>query len=103
MNMMKMMKQAQQMQAKMKEMQDELAAKEYEAEAGGGAVKAVATGSGELRSLKIDEDMLKEGDAEMVEDLVVTAVNEAINKGRDEMNAEMSKMTKGLGLPPGMM
>lgn len=103
MNMMKMMKQAQQMQAKMKEMQDEVAGKEFEAEAGGGAVKAVATGAGDLVSLKIDEEMLKEGDAEMVEDLVVTAVNEAINKGREEMQAEMGKMTKGMGLPPGLM
>ncbi len=103
MNMMKMMKQAQQMQAKMKEMQDEVAGKEFEAEAGGGAVKAVATGSGDLVSLKIDEDMLKEGDAEMVEDLVVTAVNEAISKGREEMQAEMGKMTKGMGLPPGLI
>ena len=49
------------------------------------------------------EETEKEGDAEMVEDLVVTAVNEAINKGREEMQAEMGKMTKGLGLPPGMM
>lgn len=103
MNMMKMMKQAQQMQVKMKEMQDSLATKEYEAEAGGGAVKAVATGGGELRSLNIDEDMLKEGDAEMVEDLVVTAVNEAIAKGREEMQEEMGRMTKGMGLPPGLM
>lgn len=103
MNMMKLMKQAQQMQAKAAQMQSELGAKQFVASAGGGAVKAVATGDGQLVSLKIDPAILKEGDAEMVEELVLTAVREALETGRQEMQKEMSKLTAGMGLPPGLM
>ncbi len=99
MNMMKLMQQAQQAQAKMQKLQAELATKQYEATSGGGAVKAVASGEGSLLSLKIDPAILKEGDAEMVEDLVLTAVRDALDQGRKEASDAMGKLTGGLGLP----
>src|ERR1700761_3097566 len=98
MNMMKLMKQAQEMQAKAAKLQTELAARQYEAEAAGGQIKAVATGEGQLVSLKIDPALLKEGDAEMLEDLIVTAVREAIEKGKADAAKELGKiMPAGLG------
>ena len=100
---MKIMKQAQQMQAKAAQMQAELGAKQFEASAGGGVVKAVATGDGQVTSIKIDPTILKESDVEMVEELVLTAVREALDIGRKEMQKEMGKLTAGLGLPPGLM
>jgi nucleoid-associated protein EbfC len=102
MNMMKLMQQAQQMQGKAAKMQAELATRHFEASAGGGAVKAVASGDSTLISLKIDPALFKEGDAEMLEDLVLTAVREALELGKKEVQAEMSKLTAGMGLPPGM-
>lgn len=103
MNMMKLMKQAQQMQAKAAQMQAELGAKQFEATAGGGVVKAVATGDGQIVSLKIDPSIVREGEAEMVEELVLTAIREALETGRKELQKEMGKLTAGLGLPPGLM
>ena len=101
MNMMKLMKQAQEMQAKAAKLQTELAARQYEAEAAGGQVKAVATGEGQLVSLKIDPALLKE-DAEMLEDLIVTAVREAIEKGKADAAKELGKiMPAGMGGLPG--
>jgi len=98
MNMMKLMKQAQEMQAKAAKLQAELAARQYDAEAAGGQIKAVATGEGQLVSLKIDPALLKEGDAEMLEDLIVTAVREAIEKGKADAAKELGKiMPAGLG------
>ena len=102
MNMMKLMKQAQEMQAKAAKLQTELAARQYEAEAAGGQVKAVATGEGQLVSLKIDPVLVKEGEAEMLEDLIVTAVREAIDKGKTDAAKELGKlMPAGLGGLPG--
>lgn len=99
MNMMKMMKQAQELQAKAAKLQADLAAREYTAESGGGTVKAVATGDGSLVSLKLDPSIVKEGEAEMLEDLIVTAVREAVDKGKQDAQSEMGKLTAGLGLP----
>jgi hypothetical protein len=96
---MKMMKQVQEMQAKFERIQQEMMQREFQAEAGGGAVRATALGEGSLVEIKINPDVLKEGDAEMLEDLVLTAVNEAIAKGKAEIQAEMSKLTAGLGIP----
>ena len=102
MNMMKMMKQAQELQAKAAKLQADLAARQYEAEAAGGQVKAVATGEGHLVSLKIDPALLKEADAELLEDLIVTAVREAIDKGKTDAAKELGKlMPAGLGGLPG--
>jgi DNA-binding YbaB/EbfC family protein len=101
MNMMKLMKQAQEMQAKATKLQAELAARTYEAEAAGGQIKAVATGEGQLVSLKIDPALLKE-EAEMLEDLIVTAVREAIEKGKADAAKELGKlMPAGMGGLPG--
>jgi DNA-binding YbaB/EbfC family protein len=101
MNVMKMMKQAQELQAKAAKLQAELAARNYEAEAAGGQIKAVATGEGQLVSLKIDPALLKD-DAEMLEDLIVTAVREAIDKGKADAAKELGKlMPAGLGGLPG--
>jgi DNA-binding YbaB/EbfC family protein len=101
MNMMKMMKQAQELQAKAAKLQAELAARQYEAEAAGGQVKAVATGEGQLVSLKINPELLKD-DVELLEDLIVTAVREAIEKGKADAAKELSKlMPAGMGGLPG--
>ena len=101
MNMMKMMKQAQELQAKAAKLQADLAQRQYEAEAAGGQIKAVATGEGQLVSLKIDPALLKD-DAEMLEDLIVTAVREAIDKGKADAAKELGKlMPAGLGGLPG--
>ncbi len=101
MNIAKMMKQAQKMQADAKRIQEELAAKTFEAESGGGAVKAVATGDGELKSITISPDLIKDAadDAGLLEDMVLSAVREAIGKGKEAAAAEMGQLTAGLGLP----
>jgi DNA-binding YbaB/EbfC family protein len=102
MNMMKMMKQAQELQAKAAKLQAELAARQYTAEAAGGQIKAVATGEGQLVSLKIDPALLKDAEAEMLEDLITTAVREAIDKGKADAAKELGKlMPAGLGGLPG--
>jgi nucleoid-associated protein EbfC len=101
MNVMKMMKQAQELQAKAAKLQAELASRNYEAEAADGKIKAVATGDGQLVSLKIDPALLKD-DAEMLEDLIVTAVREAIDKGKTDAAKELGKlMPAGMGGLPG--
>ncbi|HSI83172.1 MAG TPA: YbaB/EbfC family nucleoid-associated protein [Candidatus Methylacidiphilales bacterium] len=99
MDMNKMLKQAQQMQNRMQKVQQEIAVKQFEGQAGGGAIKAVATGEGSLVSIKIDPSIVKDGDVEMLEELVVLAVGEAIEKGKAEMQAELSKMTGGMRIP----
>jgi len=101
MNIMKMMKQAQDLQAKAAKLQAELAQRKYEAEAAGGQVKAVATGEGQLVSLKIAPELLKD-DVELLEDLIVTAVREAIDKGKADAAKELGKlMPAGMGGLPG--
>lgn len=101
MNIAKMMKQAQQMQSQMQRIQEDLARRTYEATAGGGAVKAVASGDGELKSLTLSPDLVKDaaGDPEMLQDLILTAVREASAKAKADAAAEMAKVTSGLGLP----
>ncbi|MCG8600292.1 MAG: YbaB/EbfC family nucleoid-associated protein [Verrucomicrobiales bacterium] len=102
MNIAKMMKQAQQMQKKMGQMQEELAEKNFEASVGGGKVTVVANGAGEVSSIKIDPAVVDPDDVEMLEDLVLSGVKQAIAQAKEESAAEMSKLTAGLGLPPGM-
>lgn len=101
-NMNNLMKQAQKMQSKMANMQEELDAKEFEAVVGGGVVKAVVTGKKELKTITIDPDAVDPDDVEMLEDLIIAAVNQAIKTADEKVNAEMSKLTGGLGLPGGM-
>ncbi len=97
--MQQLMKQANQMQNKMKKAQDELAEQEFEVSSGGGAVKIVVTGSNLLKSVEISEEIMKEGDAEMLQDLIFTATNEALKVAKETSDKEMSKITGGMGIP----
>lgn len=98
-NLGKIMKQAQKMQQKMMEMQEELASKTVEASAGGGMVSAVVNGKNELVSLKIEKEVVDPEDIEMLQDLIVAAVNEGIRKAQDMAQEEMSKITGGFNIP----
>lgn len=102
MNIAKMMKQAQQMQKKMGEMQAELAVLEFEASVGGGKVKVKANGTGDVTAISIDKVVVDPDDVEMLEDLVLSGVKQAIEKAKAASQSEMSKLTAGLGLPPGL-
>ncbi len=102
MNLQKMMKQAQAMQAKMGDIQARMEASEFEGQAGGGMVKAVVTGKGFAKKISIDESLMDKSEKDMLEDLVVAAFNDAKNKSDTAMNSEMSAVTSGLQLPPGM-
>ncbi len=93
------MKQAQQMQAGMAKAQEELADKTVEASVGGGKVTVVATGAGEVQSIKIDPAVIDPEDAEFLEELVLKGVQEAIAKGKEMSESEMSKLTGGLNIP----
>ncbi len=98
-NMMSMMKQAQKLQAKMVEMQAELGNRTVSAQAGGGMVEAVVNGRQELVSLRIDQEVVSPDDVEMLQDLIFAAVNEALNRSREMMAQEMSKLTGGMQIP----
>ena len=98
-NMMSMMKQAQKLQAKMAEMQAELGNRMVSAQAGGGMVEATVNGRQELLSLRIDKEVVSSDDVEMLQDLILAAVNEALNRSREMMAAEMSKLTGGMQKP----
>ena len=97
-----MMKQAQQMQAKMAELQARLGEMEVGGQSGGGMVQATLSGKGELRRIKIDPSLAKADEVEVLEDLVVAAVNDARQRADAMVAEEMSKLTGGLQLPPGM-
>jgi len=92
------MKQAQQMQQKMARLQEELAEREVEAAAGGGMVAAVVNGKQQVLSITIDPGVVDSDDVEMLQDLVVAAVNEAIKKSQDMMQQEMGKITGGMNI-----
>lgn len=93
-----MIKQAQKMQQDMLALQEELQSREYEATAGGGAVKAVYTGAHELKSITIDPEAVDPDEVELLQDMIVVAVNEAANKAEQDSNDSMSKITGGLNL-----
>lgn len=96
-----MMKQIQKMQADMEKLQEELANKTVSEESGGGMVKAVVNGKKELVSLEINEEIINAEEKDMLEDMVVAAVNKAIESAGKMAEEEMSALTKGM-LPPGM-
>ncbi len=102
MNMNNLMKQAQKMQKRMLEIQEDLANRTVETTVGGGMVTAVANGQQELVSITISPDVVDPNDVEMLEDLILAAVNEARNKAQELMGDEMSKLTGGIKIP-GMM
>ena len=99
------MKQAQQFQAKMTKLQEELGDRTVEASAGGGMVTVVANGRQEVVSVKIDPEVIDPADAEMLQDLIQAAVNDALTRAKNMVNEEMGKLTKGLNIPniPGLM
>ena len=97
-----MMKQAQQLQKKMAEAQEKLNSIEVEGVSGGGVVKVIATAKGEIKRIDLDESLLKPEDKEIIEDLIVAAVNDAKQKGELAAQEEMKSLTGGLPLPPGM-
>lgn len=100
-----LMKQAQQFQAKMTKLQEELGDRSVEATAGGGMVTVVANGRQEVVSIKIDPEVIDPADAEMLEDLIRAAINDALTRAKNMVNEEMGKLTKGLNIPsiPGLM
>ena len=98
MNQMQMMKQAQKMQQDLLRMQEEMQTKEYEATAGGGVITAVVNGQKELLRVTINPEAVDPDDVEMLQDMVVAAVNEAMRKADAESAANMSKLTGGLNL-----
>ena len=98
----RMMKQAQEMQARMAEMQERLAAHEVVGASGGGMVEVTINGKGQTRRIKIDPKLVDPEDVEVLEDLIVAAFNDARGKLEAHLAEEMSKVTGGLPLPPGM-
>jgi DNA-binding YbaB/EbfC family protein len=94
-----MMKQVQKMQAKMEEVQKELENKRVEGTSGGGMVKVVANGKQEILEIKIDPEVVNKEDVEMLEDLVLAAVNQAREKSVEVQNEEMAKLTGGMKIP----
>ena len=101
MNIAKMMKQAQDMQSNIAGLQAELAARTVDASVAG-KVHVTANGAGDVLSIRIDPSVVCADDVEMLEDLVLTAVRQAISKGREMAAAEMKKITAGMDLPPGL-
>lgn len=98
-NMQSMLRQAQKMQEDMAKLQEELDAREYTARSGGGAVTAVVDGKYRLKTLEIQPEVVDPEDTEMLADLVIAAVNEAVRQAAETSEAEMSKVTGGMNLP----
>ena len=96
------MKQAKKLQERMAQLQDQLALKTVEASAGGGMVSVLVNGKHELVSLKIDREVVNPEDLDMLQDLIIAAVNEGVRKAQEMASAEMAKVTGGMKLP-GMM
>ena len=94
-----MMKQAQQLQAKMLKMQEEMADKTVEASAGGGMIKVVANGRQQILSIQIEKEVVDPDDVEMLQDLILAALNDALTKSQEMVSGEMSKLTGGLKIP----
>jgi DNA-binding YbaB/EbfC family protein len=94
-----MMRQAQKLQSEMQKMQEEAKQKTVEASSGGGMVTVVATGAGEIVSIKIEKDVVNPEDVDMLQDLILAACNEALRRAQQMVNDEMSKLTMGLNIP----
>jgi DNA-binding YbaB/EbfC family protein len=94
-----LMRQAQQLQAKMLKVQEEMATRTEEASAGGGMVTAVANGRQELVSIKVEKEVVNPEDVEMLQDLIVAAVNAALKKAQEMVSEEMKKLTGGMSIP----
>jgi len=94
-----MMKQAQKLQARMLEIQKEMAEKTVESAAGGGMIKVVANGRQQIVSIRIEKEVVNPEDVEMLQDLILAAVNDALTKSQEMVAAEMGKLTGGLSIP----
>jgi DNA-binding YbaB/EbfC family protein len=99
----KMLKQLQQMQARMAKVQEELGSKMVTGTAGGGVVEVVANGHQKVLSVMVKPEVVDPADVEMLQDLVLAAVNDAMDKARELASKEMGALTAGMGLPPGLM
>jgi len=95
----KMMKQAQKLQSKMLKLQEEIADKTVEATSGGGMIKVVANGSQQILSVQIEKEVVDPEDVEMLQDLILAAINDAIAKSQQMVSEEMSKLTGGMDIP----
>jgi nucleoid-associated protein EbfC len=95
----KMMKQAQQLQSKMLKLQEELAEKTVETTSGGGMVKIVANGRQQVVSIQIEKEVVDPDDLEMLQDLILAAINDALIKSQEMVSGEMSKLTGGMNIP----
>ena len=98
-NMGNMMKQAQKLQSKMLKLQEELAEKTVEASSGGGMIKVVANGKQQVLSIQIEKEVVDPEDVEMLQDLLLAAVNDALTRSQEMVSGEMSKLTGGLSIP----
>ncbi len=94
-----MMKQAQKLQSKMASLQEEMAEKVVEATAGGGMIKVTANGRQQILSIQIEKEVVDPDDVEMLQDLILAAINDALTKSSEMVSAEMSKLTGGLQIP----
>jgi hypothetical protein len=94
-----MMKQAQKLQAKMLRLQDELAAKTVESAAGGGMVKVVANGKQQIVAIQIEKEVVDPEDVDMLQDLILAAVNDALTQSQEMVSTEMAKLTGGMSIP----
>ncbi len=94
-----MMKQAQQLQSKMMKLQEELAEKTVDSSSGGGMVKVTANGRQQILSIQLEKEVVDPDDVEMLQDLVLAAVNDALAKAQEMVSSEMSKLTGGLNIP----
>jgi len=97
--MQQLMKQANQMQNKMKKIQEELALKEFEGTSGGGAVKVMVNGKNEVKNVTIQPDAVSPDDVEMLQDLILAATNDALSTAKEVHDAEMAKVTGGMNMP----
>ena len=94
-----MMKQAQQLQSKMMKLQEELAERTVESSSGGGMVKVTANGRQQILSIQIEKEVVDPDDVEMLQDLVMAAINDALAKAQEMVSSEMGKLTGGLNIP----
>ena len=102
-NMKNLMKQMGKMKEQMERLQNEAGEKTVEASSGGGMVTVTAKAKGEISSIVIEPEIISETDIEMLQDLVTAAINEALHKGQELMKDEVSRITSGMGLPPGLI
>ena len=102
-NMKSMMKQAEKMKVQMDKLQEEAGNKELEVTAGGGMITVTAKCKGEILKIDIEDEIINSGDKEMLQDLIQAAVNEALSKGKENVDSEISRAATALGIPPGFL